>query len=130
MKTHPVFKSIVILDCSCWPKDDLNLSVYGEKEIDALFKHFSPLLSNDGCNVDKIMAEWDLLKLEVNTLISGWCVIKYFYVWQRLFTSTGRESNENVLHLIELLLIMPTTNAKLERMFSRMNQVKNDWRNL
>ena len=106
------------------------MSVYGEKEIDALFKHFSPLLSNDGCNVDKIMAEWDLLKLEVNTLISGWCAIKYLDVWQRLFTSTGRESNENVLHLIELLLIMPTTNAKLERMFSRMNQVKNDWRNL
>ena len=32
-KTHPVFKSIVILDCSRWPRDDLNLSVYGEKEI-------------------------------------------------------------------------------------------------
>ena len=30
---------------------------------------------------------------------------------------------------MELLLITLTANAKLEKMFSRMNQVKNDWRN-
>ena len=89
LKTHPIFKSIVILDGSLWPRDDLNLSVYGEKEIDAFSKHFSPLLSNNGCDVDKIMAEWDLVKLEVNTLISGRCVIKYFDVWQRLLQQPG-----------------------------------------
>ena len=35
----------------------------------------------------------------------------------------------NVLDIFELLLICPFTNAKLERMFSRMNRVKTDWRN-
>ena len=118
LKTHPTFKSIVIFDSSLWPRDDLNLSVCGEKEIDALSKHFSPLLSNNGCDVDKSMSEWDLLKLEVNTLISGRRVIKYFDVWQRLFTSTARKSYENGLHLIVLLLITLTTNAKLERMLT------------
>ena len=34
-----------------------------------------------------------------------------------------------MLHIIELLLITSTTNAKLERMFSRMNRVKTDWCN-
>ena len=28
LKAHPVFNSIAILDCSCWPRDELNLSVY------------------------------------------------------------------------------------------------------
>ncbi|CAB3999783.1 Hypothetical predicted protein [Paramuricea clavata] len=35
----------------------------------------------------------------------------------------------DVLHIIELLLITPFTNAKLERMFSCMNRGKTDWRN-
>ena len=36
---------------------------------------------------------------------------------------------DNFLHLIEILLITSFSNAKLERMFSRMWRVKNDWRN-
>ena len=35
----------------------------------------------------------------------------------------------NVLLIIELLLITPYSNAKLERMFSTMGCVKTDWRN-
>ena len=34
-----------------------------------------------------------------------------------------------VLHVINLLLITPFTNAKVERMFNRMKRVKTDWRN-
>ena len=34
----------------------------------------------------------------------------------------------NVLDIFELFLICLFTNAKLERMFSRMNRVKTDWR--
>ena len=36
-------------------------------------------------------------------------------------------SCSNVLHIIELLIITPFSNAKLKRMFSRMNQVKTDF---
>ena len=103
LQTHPVFKGMSILDCSRWPRDDLNLFDYGEKEIVALSKHFSSLLSNNGCDIDKIMTEWDLLKLEVNTLIFGCCSIEYLDVWQQVFTLPDRKSFENVLHIIELL---------------------------
>ena len=129
LKTNPVFKSIMILDCNRWPRDDVNLSTFGEKEIDALIKHFSSLLSKNGCVVEKIISEWDILKLDVRTLIAGCREVKYLDVWQRLFTLPDRSSHKNVLHLIELLLITPTTNAKVERMFSRMKRVKSDWRN-
>ena len=33
------------------------------------------------------------------------------------------------LHVIEIMLIVPFTNAKVERVFSRMNRVKTDFRN-
>ena len=35
---------------------------------------------------------------------------------------------QNVLDIFELCLICPFMNAKLERMFSCMNRIKNDWR--
>ena len=63
-------------------------------------------------------------------MISSWEKIDYLEVWGKIFTSTDKESYQNALHIIELLLITPTTNAKLERMFSQMNRVKTDWRNL
>ena len=39
------------------------------------------------------------------------------------------EECKNVLHIFEILLITPFSNAKLERVFSRMLRVKNDWHN-
>ena len=62
-------------------------------------------------------------------MISSWEKIDYLEVWRKIFTSTDKESYQNVLHIIELLPITPTTNAKLERNFSRMNCVKTDWCN-
>ena len=38
-------------------------------------------------------------------------------------------SCSNILHIIELLFMMPFSNAKLERMFSQMNQVKTNFHN-
>ena len=40
-----------------------------------------------------------------------------------------KEDCSNVLHLIELMLIAPFRNTKLERLFSRMSRVKTDPRN-
>ena len=54
---------------------------------------------------------------------------KYLDIWERIFTNkeTVKEC-DNILHFIEILLITPFSDGKLERMFSRMLRVKNDWR--
>ena len=36
---------------------------------------------------------------------------------------------KNVMHLFEIFLVVPFTNALVERLFSRMNRVKTDFRN-
>ena len=46
-----------------------------------------------------------------------------------LVNESVKSQCSDVLHVIELLLITPFTNAKLERMFSRMNRVKTDFHN-
>ena len=54
----------------------------------------------------------------------------YLKTWKRVFTSVAVKNEcGNILHIFEILLIMPFTNAKLERMFSRMARVKTDYRN-
>ena len=63
LQSHPVFKNINILDCSRWPSEKENLSSYGESEMNELVDHFSELLTKNGCDIDKIIPEWDLLKL-------------------------------------------------------------------
>ena len=55
-----------ILDCSRWPSEKENLLSYGESEMNELIDRFSELLMKNGCDIEKIIPEWDLLKLEVS----------------------------------------------------------------
>ena len=51
--------------------------------------------------------------------VSGLKDVNYLEVWAKLLTNTSvKEDCSDVLHVIELLLITPFTNAKVERMFS------------
>ena len=51
--------------------------------------------------------------------------VDYLEVWKGIFKNEGvvREC-KNALHVVEILLITPFTNAKLEHVFSRMNRSK------
>ena len=56
--------------------------------------------------------------------------IDYLQTWSKLFKNKDVMSScSNALHIIRLLLITPFSNAKLERMFSRINQEKTDFQN-
>ena len=80
--------------------------------------------------VEDIPAEWDVLKQFVSPIVASTVKVDYLEVWAKIFTNMDvKASCSNVLHIIELLLIIPFTNAKLERIFSRMNRVKTDSQN-
>ena len=51
-------------------------------------------------------------------------------MWRKIITNADvRRECRNILDIIEILLVTPSSNAKLERMFSRMARVKSDWHN-
>ena len=51
--------------------------------------------------------------------------VKYLDIWSKVFTSeTIKEECKNSLHLFEIMLTVPFTNAKVKHIFSKMNQVK------
>ena len=64
------------------------------------------------------------------TLVKNNKALPYVDIWKQVFTNSELKSEcKNVLHLFEILFVMPFTNAKLERMFSQMLRVKSDWHN-
>ena len=91
LQSNPVFKGINLLDCKRWPEDNTNLSTFEENDMTELINHFKPLLLKNNCDVDQILTEWDLLKLEVTSMISSWEKIDYLEVWRKIFTSTDKD---------------------------------------
>ena len=70
------------------------------------------------------------VKAYLEPILKSQTKIDYLEVWKSIFTNDNvKRECKNVLHVIELLLITPFTNANLERVFSRMNQIKTESRN-
>ena len=84
----------------------------------------------NGCEVCKVSEEWLTLKAHVIPIVKNHKKVKYHQIWKKVFENSDlKKECENVLHVIEILLIIPFTNAKVERLFSRMNRVKTIERN-
>ena len=72
----------------------------------------------------------DCIKHNCQTIYENDTKGKYLDIWERIFTNEETVKEwDNILHLIEILLITPFSNRKLERMFSKMLRVKNHWWN-
>ena len=124
-----IFKNIpLVLDTSAWPKDDS--ANFGDKEINKFFDHFNALLEKIGCGVQSINKEWICLKLFILPILQNNQKESCLEIWRRSFANTELMSGcKKIMHLFEILLVVPFTNAIVERLFSRMNRVKTDFRN-
>ena len=92
--------------------------------------HYEKLYSQNGCNIEEIPPEWDCVKAYLEPILKSQTKIDYLEVWKSIFTNDNvKRECKNVLHVIELLLITPFTNAKLERVYSRMNRIKTESHN-
>ena len=101
-----------------------------------LVDNFQGLL-NDSCVPDllrdhwpeDIMNEWSSLKNHLSTLIQSNPRPHYLGTWAKIFTLEDvKHDCPSILRIIKLRLNTLFTNAKLERLFSRLGRVKSDWR--
>ena len=111
-----------------WPiKEDCG--TFGNSEIVELRNHFQTLLKNNECDIKKIDSEWLTLKTHMIPAVQNQDHRKsnYLEIWQKIFCNESiKQECKNVLHVFEIMLIVPFTNAKVEHLFSRMNRVKTD----
>jgi hypothetical protein len=118
---------VKILDTEVYPEQGLGDNAYGEDEVKSVIDRFRDLLCTNGCDFMKIECEWDELKQLVVT--TGLKNMTYVNVWAKLFSPSKKESLSNILHVAEIVLVVPISNATIERMFSTMTRVHSDWRN-
>ena len=125
----PVFKYLVqILDIHLWPRTEEKLAMFGDSEMAELLQHFNDLLLNASSKVENILPEWDTLKTHMLPVIKNNTKAIYLDIWKIIFMNEDvLEECKNSLMIPKLLLINPFSNAKFERMFSRMSSVKTDW---
>ena len=131
VSTSPIFENLIsVLDVSMWPLENNILSSYCNDEILAVTSHFERLLTQNGCDIFQIPTEWDRLKSYLISILKSRSKFDYLEVWKGIFKNEDVVRKcKNVLHVVEILLITPFTNAKLELVFSRMNRIKTDSRN-
>ena len=112
-KTNNLFNALVkVLDTKVYPEVGVD-DAYGQDEVSLLVEWFHVLLTANGCDVEKIEREWDDVKeMVVTTGLKG---TNYIDVWAKLFTSSKKEALRNILHLVEILLVVSVSNALLEQ---------------
>ena len=54
--------------------------------------------------------------------------VSYLVTRQKIFTAPRSKGSSDVLLMIRILFTVPVSNAKLERMFSKLNRVKTNFR--
>ena len=121
----PIFESVEsVLDTFTWAIDG-DCGHFGNKEIDQLVNHYKDLLNLNGCEVSKVSEEWLTLKAHVIPIVKNHKKVKCHQISKKVFENSDlKKECENVLHVIKILPIIPFTNRKVERLFSRMNRVK------
>ena len=105
------------------------MQYFGEDRIQEIAKYFNETMIYNK-SYKKSPEGMDCIKTIFKQIYENDTKAKYLDIWQRIFTNEEKVKEcDNLLHLIEILLITPFSNGKLERMFSRMLRLKNDWRN-
>ena len=125
LTTLPIFSNLTrILDVKTWPTKENDLAFFAGTSIIELGDSFETLLERNGCKTDLLLSEWITLKTHMIPIVKN---EHYLNIWQRVFKSEEIQSEcGNILQIIEILLCTLLSNTKLDRMFSRMDRVKND----
>ena len=110
---NPVFKSAAsFLDTKSYSSIDIKeLS----KAASVLVEALESLLEANGFNPDALQTEINLLYTHVVQFLSNCSPDK---CWQRLFKIKETLGIKNVLHLAEISLVIPLSNAEAERVYS------------
>ena len=111
----PVMKAMKIFFLENLPEEKQDIATYGEEEINTLCDYFHAKLESVGCQVDKIKCtEWMALMLHMYSRRKT----DTRSLYKILFTGSLKEKFKNILTLVEIVLVIPTSSAICERGFS------------
>lgn len=119
-------KDFLVFNPDAWPSNQCDLIDFGQQPIERLVKWFQPLLESKGCCIPAIAPQWVSLKILVSTQFKD---KSYQDLWAIFLTKAPyKEDLKDVLHLVEIMLVLPISAAQCERAISAQNRIKNDLR--
>ena len=105
----------------------LDTKSYQFTEIDEVYKDlstiatfFSEILNANGCDIDALRNEFTIVHTHVVQFLSSSSTER---CWKRLFQMKNTLGITNVLHIAELSIVIPLSNAESERVYSFMWRV-------
>jgi hypothetical protein len=125
---NPVLSAIILLDVRLWPQVEEELRSFGIDELKLVVQHFHGVL-HDRVTTDVILNEWlDIKFFVINSckhLLTGKSSTDDLW---KILNFAHKQAFGNVLLVLNILRIMPVSNAIVERCFSTMGIIKGDWR--
>lgn len=73
LENGPLLKAAGELDPDVWPKDRIELSTYGDAEIELLANYYEDHLLRAGCELHQILRKWSSVKSYVSLHLSSRC---------------------------------------------------------
>jgi len=127
------YHSMRIFDAQQLPLTQTLISQYGEKEIETIGEFYGNQKTDQDGNIHEPVIDKEELEKEwvvVRQFISNFRNFKFVEQWYRIFSTTNFSSlYPNTSKIIHIILVIPLTNASVERVFSRQNLIKNKLRN-
>ena len=119
---------VSIINTEGWARSENNLE-FCDDAITSLYAFYEKPLNSAGFNgsISDLLEQWhNLVTYTVKYLEPQ--KTDYRKVWHMIYNSSRRKDWNLVLLLVELLFVLPVSNAKVERLFSLMNRIKTDCR--
>lgn len=121
-----VVNDMLILNVDVWPSNPVDLVDHGREQIQRRIEWFRPLLHAAGCNIDAIQDQWVSMKILVKNQFQKMDSIT---LWQTFLTKAPYKDNfKDVLHIIEIVLVLPISAAQCECAVSAQNCIKSSVR--
>ncbi|XP_064619500.1 zinc finger protein 862-like [Lineus longissimus] len=114
----------MVFNHDTWPSAVNDLESYGYEEMEFLLRYFVDLLQRNGCQVDEVQGEYSRVK----TLVNGQFIDKgVSALWHMMLIKEPYQGDfKNMLHLVEIMLVIPISSAQCERGFSAQRRIKSD----
>ena len=121
-----VVSDMLVFNVDGWPVRPSDLIDYGREEIGRLIKWFWPILERGGCDITAIQDQWVSMKIQINGQFRK---MDYGSLWETFLTKQPYKTDyKDVLHLVEMVLVLPISAAQCERAVSAQNRIKGSTR--
>ncbi|CAG8851563.1 10377_t:CDS:1, partial [Gigaspora margarita] len=130
-----LYNALSIFDIKLFPKTEKQIATYGQKEIEFLGNYYGDSRVADYniftgiIDKEKLLEEWNSAKFYLESYSER--DYNFTEIWKHIFDVDNNFINNypNISLLVEIALIVPLSNATVERIFSHQNLIKTKLRN-